>query len=89
MSLLTYAGNAQDCSLHPERVQGGQHQASKLIKAYLVMRTHLISYHSEDSTWASLKFLQQRMQLGWGTARVAIGMALASENRVQVQAVEG
>jgi len=31
---------------------------------------------AQDSTWNSLKFLQKRMQLGWGTARVAFGMAL-------------
>mmetsp|Transcript_7384 Transcript_7384/g.15943 ORF Transcript_7384/g.15943 Transcript_7384/m.15943 type:complete len:283 (-) Transcript_7384:178-1026(-) len=30
----------------------------------------------QESVWASAKFLQTRMQLGWGTARVAFGMAL-------------
>eukprot|EP00439_Symbiodinium_sp_Y106_P085579 s340_g29.t1 len=33
-------------------------------------------YFRYESVWASAKFLQTRMQLGWGTARVAFGMAL-------------
>ena len=43
-------------------------------------RSHTSAYRSEAFTRAGhqLRFLQRKLAVGWGTARVAVGMAVAS-----------
>jgi hypothetical protein len=51
-----------------------KHRPALVILAELWANTLL-----EQSRWSQLKYLQQQLRVGWGTARVACGMALGAQ----------
>lgn len=51
-----------------------KHQPGLVILLDLWSKTKL-----EKSFWNKMKYLQQQLRVGWGTARVACGMALGAQ----------
>ena len=40
-----------------------------------VLRDFMTETHRQQSAWKRTRFVQNRLRIGWGTVRVAIGMA--------------